>query len=192
MEIHTLIVGPLSTNCYLIWQEDRNDCVVIDPGDDASDIFQAAGTRTIAAILLTHGHFDHVGAVRQVVMEAGCPVYLCDLEKTLPPQFTAGPLYLTDSYGEGDTVEAAGLVFHVLHTPGHTPGAVCLQCENVLFTGDTLFKNSWGRTDLPGGSPKAMAQSLARLGTLEEDHLVYPGHGRATTLFAEKEENPFM
>ena len=110
----------------------------------------------------------------------------------MPQQMTAGPLYYTNLYKEGDFVDLAGLSFKVLHTPGHTPGSVCLQCENKLFSGDTLFWGSCGRTDLPGGSWATIRASLQRLRDLPGDFEVYPGHGDATRLDFERKMNPYM
>ena len=194
LNIRTLPLGAYQTNCYLVWGEDSPTCVVIDPGYEPDTILReakAAGKK-IAAILLTHGHFDHVGAVKDLVAEIGCPVYLCAEDCSMPPQMTAGPLYYTNTYGEGDFVELAGLSFKVLHTPGHTPGSVCLMCENAIFSGDTLFWGSCGRTDLPGGSWTTIRVSLKRLAGLSGDYDVYPGHGDSTTLSFERKMNPYM
>ena len=110
----------------------------------------------------------------------------------MPPQMTASPLYYTNTYAESDFMEAAGLTFKVLHTPGHTPGSVCLCCENVMFSGDTLFWGSCGRTDLPGGNWTTIRISLKRLADLPGDYDVYPGHGDATTLSFERKMNPYL
>ena len=194
LNIRTLPLGAYQTNCYLVWGEDSSTCVVIDPGYEPDAVLDEAKKlgKDIAAILLTHGHFDHVGAVRDLAAETGCPVYLNEADLSMPPQMTAGPLYYTNTYGEGDFVEKAGLSFKVLHTPGHTPGSVCLQCENALFSGDTLFWGSCGRTDLPGGSWSTIRVSLKRLATLSGDFDVYPGHGDTTTLSFERKYNPYM
>ena len=194
INIKHLALGAYQTNCYLVWDETSPTCVVIDPGyepDTVLDEAKALG-KEIAAILLTHGHFDHVGGVREIAAETGCRVYLCDADLAMPPQMTAGPLYYTDTYSEGSFVEEAGLSFKVLHTPGHTPGSVCLLCENTLFSGDTLFWGSCGRTDLPGGSWATIRVSLKRLADLSGDFDVYPGHGDATTLSFERKMNPYM
>ena len=194
LNIRTLPLGAYQTNCYLVWDEQSPSCVVIDPGYEANTVLaevKALG-KEIAAILLTHGHFDHVGAVRELAMDVGCPVYLHEADLSMPPQMTAGPLYYTNTYGEGDFVELAGLSFKVLHTPGHTPGSVCLQCENAIFSGDTLFWGSCGRTDLPGGSWATIRVSLKRLADLSGDYDVYPGHGDATKLSFERNFNPYM
>ena len=189
-----LALGAYQTNCYLVWGEDSPNCVVIDPGYEPDTVLSEAKKlgKEIAAILLTHGHFDHVGGVKELVAETDCPVYLCADDLSMPQQLTAGPLYYTNTYGEGDFVEAAGLSFKVLHTSGHTPGSVCLMCENVIFSGDTLFWGSCGRTDLPGGSWATIRVSLKRLADLKGDYEVYPGHGDATKLSFERNFNPYM
>ena len=194
INIRTLPLGAYQTNCYLVWGEDSPSCVVIDPGYEPDTILDAVEQlgKTISAILLTHGHFDHVGAVKDLVAETGCSVYLCPEDCSMPPQMTAGSLYYTNSYTEGDFVEASGLSFKVLHTPGHTPGSVCLMCENVIFSGDTLFWGSCGRTDLPGGDWATILASLRRLANLTGDYDVYPGHGNATTLAFERKMNPYL
>ena len=189
-----LALGAYQTNCYLVWEEASPTCVVIDPGYEPDTVLAEAKTlgKEIAAILLTHGHFDHVGGVREIAAETGCRVYLCDADLAMPPQMTAGPLYYTNTYGEGSFVEEAGLSFKVLHTPGHTPGSVCLLCEHVMFSGDTLFWGSCGRTDLPGGNWADMLQSLRRLKELPENTKVFSGHGPSTTMGEEKLWNPYM
>ena len=194
INIRTLPLGAYQTNCYLVWGENSPSCVVIDPGYQPEVVLAETKKlgKEIAAILLTHGHFDHVGAVKDLVAEIGCPVYLCAEDLSMPPQMTAGPLYYTHTYGEGDFVELANLSFKVLHTPGHTPGSVCLQCENAIFSGDTLFWGSCGRTDLPGGSWHTIRKSLLRLAALSGDFDVYPGHGDPTKLSFERNFNPYM
>ena len=192
MKIAMLTVGAYQTNCYLVWQEQRDDCVIIDPGYMPKEILETvcSQNKKVAAILLTHGHFDHVGGVKEIAKETGCPVFLHPEERNLPEGMTDGPLYSTDSYGENLTV--AGLTFTVLHTPGHTPGSVCLLCEDVIFSGDTLFAGSCGRTDFPGSDPKEMVLSLKKLAALPGEYDVFPGHAEATTLSYEREHNPYM
>ncbi len=192
MQIAAVTVGAYQTNCYIVWQEGRDDCVIVDPGYMPEKILEVVRQqgKKVAAILLTHGHFDHVGGVREIAKETGCKVYLRPEEKLLPEMMTDGQLYFTDSYT--NRLTEAGLDFTVLHTPGHTPGAVCLLCRNVLFSGDTLFAGSCGRTDFPGSDPKEMIGSLKKLAVLPGDYDVLPGHGAQTTLSYEREHNPYM
>ncbi len=192
MDISKLTLGLYQTNTYIV--SNGGHCVVIDPGYEPETIGEYANSRnlTVDAILLTHGHFDHVGAVKELVLKWECPVYLHEGELSMPPMMTAGQLYCTHFYDEGDIVEAAGISFHVLHTPGHTPGSVCLLTENAMFSGDTLFAGSCGRTDLPCGSSADMKKSLARLAGLSLDCTVYPGHGGSTSLAEERRYNPYL
>ena len=194
MHIKTMPLGAYQTNCYMVWEDTSSTCVVIDPGYEAETVLAEAKRlgKTIEAILLTHGHFDHVGAVKDIAAETDCKVYLCEEDLSMPPQLTAGTLYYTDLYGEGDILSLAGLSFKVLHTPGHTPGSVCLQCEDAIFSGDTLFWGSCGRTDLPGGSWATIQKSLKRLAAISGDFKVYPGHGDDTRLDFERKMNPYM
>ena len=193
LKLHTLALGNYQTNCYIVHEEDAKTCIIIDPGFQAEDILrELQGLElTLEAILLTHGHFDHVGAVKTLAAETDCRVYLHRDELTLPENFTAGPLFYTDLY-ENSTLSLAGLSFRVLHTPGHTPGSVCLTCEKHLFSGDTLFAGSCGRTDLPGGDWTSIRKSLLRLRELEGEFAVHPGHGESTTLALERQYNPYM
>ena len=192
MKITTIPLGLYQTNCYILAQGDR--CLVIDPGDEPQKVltFLEKQGLTLEAILLTHGHFDHVGAVKTLAAETDCRVYLCQEELALPGAMTAGPLFYTDFYKEGDRLTLAGLSFEVLHTPGHTPGSVCLRFDEHLFSGDTLFAGSCGRTDFPGSSPRDMVCSLSRLAKLEDHLRVYPGHGSSTTIGEEKRYNPYL
>ena len=193
MNIIAMPVGLYQTNCYMVYGE-GDKCVLIDPGYQATELLAqvARQGKKLEAILLTHGHFDHVGAVRDIAAETDCKVYICEKETVLPEGLTAGKLYYTNTYDEGDTVEAAGLKFQVLHTPGHTPGGVCLLCEDAIFSGDTLFASSIGRTDFPGGSYDTLKKSLQKLTALEGNFRVFPGHGEDTTLAFEKKTNPYM
>ena len=194
MHIHTLPLGAYQTNCYILTADDRTDCLVIDPGYEPERVLakvQSLGKR-LEAILLTHGHFDHVGGVRALAMDTDCRVYLHEGDLSMPPQLTAGPLYYTDTYGEGDLLNLAGMTLQVLHTPGHTPGSVCLLTGDAMFSGDTLFEGSCGRTDLPGGNTKTILASLSRLRELEGDYRVFPGHGPSTVLSEERRFNPYL
>ena len=192
LKIHTLALGNYQTNCYIVHEENAKTCVIIDPGYQAEDILrelQGLGL-TLDAILLTHGHFDYVGAVKALVAETDCRVYLHPDELSLPEMFTAGPLFYTDTYSTA--LSLAGLSFRIMHTPGHTPGSVCLLCEKHIFSGDTLFAGSCGRTDLPGGDWTAIRKSLLKLRDLVGEFAVHPGHGEATTLAMERQYNPYM
>ncbi len=194
MQIQTLPLGAYETNCYLVWEETENTCVCIDPGYTPEYVMQKAKSfeKTIAGIFLTHGHFDHVGGVQKIADSTGCPVYLCLEELSLPLSMTGAPLFYTAGYKEGDEISLAGLTFHILHTPGHSPGSVCLRCGDVLFTGDTLFAGSCGRTDFPGSHPGQMRSSLDRLCRQTGVNNIYPGHGESSTLDREKRYNPFL
>ena len=194
LKIHTLPLGDYQTNTYILLEEGGTDCVIVDAGYSPRTILEMLDHLglTARAILLTHGHFDHVGAVRSLAAELECPVYIHEAELALPPMITAGPLYYTHTYGEGDKLNLAGLELTVLHTPGHTPGSVCLLCEDTMFSGDTLFMDSCGRTDFPGGDDVLMYKSLKRLAELPGDYKVLPGHGPATKLAEERKYNPYL
>lgn len=194
VNIVVLPLGAYQTNCYIVWGDDSDACIVIDPGYEPETVLLEVKRlkKSISAILLTHGHFDHVGGVKALAEAAGCPVYLHENDLSLPISFTAGPLYYTNLYDEGDVLPLAGLDIRVLHTPGHTSGSVCLMAEDVLFSGDTLFRDACGRTDLPGGNPGELFKSLRRLAALAKDYRVLPGHGMETTLEDERSYNPYM
>ena len=193
MQIKTYPIGSLQTNCYMVWQEESDSCILIDPGYVPEQLLEEVrrNRKTLEAILLTHGHFDHVGGVRYLAAETGCKVYICAEEIKQPLSYSDG-LHYTDTYCDGDVLHLAGLDFKVIHTPGHTVGCVCLLCGDVLFSGDTLFAGTCGRTDLPGGDFKTIQQSLKRLAALEGDLKVLPGHGMASSLDLERRFNPYM
>ena len=194
MQVTRLPLGIYQTNCYIIYEENASSCCVLDPGGEAKKVLEFMSLRnlTLDAVLLTHGHFDHVGAVKDLHEATGCKVYLCTEDLSMPAKWTAGDLFYTDSYGEGDELDFAGLHIRVLHTPGHTPGSVCLMVDDSIFCGDTLFAGSCGRTDLPGGDGEVILASLRRLAELEEDYTLYPGHSASTNLAQEKQYNPFI
>ncbi len=194
VNIHTLTLGLYQTNCYIVHNEGQKECIVIDPGYEANTIMNRAALLglEIKAILLTHAHFDHVGAVRQIAADTDCQVYVQEQELTLPGALTDGPLYYTDLYPAEGTVRVAGLEIKVLHTPGHTPGSVCLLTGDAMFSGDTLFAGSMGRCDFPGSSIFDMRKSMKKLCNLPGDYRVFPGHAEATTLEFERKTNPYL
>ena len=194
MEISRLPLGPLMTNCYVVTDEEARSCAVIDPGGDGEQLAKALKNQglTLKYILLTHGHYDHVGGVRALHEATGAPVYLHEKDLELPEKMTDGPLFWTDHYKDGDTVTMDNIKFEVIETPGHTPGSVCLLAGDAMFSGDTLFQGSCGRMDFPGGSEEAMAESMKRIQKIEGDYNVYPGHGGETTLAVEKKYNPYL
>ena len=194
LNITRLPLGVYQVNCYIIREENSTSCCVLDPGGEAKKVLEFMENRglTLEAILLTHGHFDHVGAVAELHEATGCKVYLCPEDLIMPAKWTGGELCYTDTYGEGDELHFAGLDIRVMHTPGHTPGSVCLEVENSLFVGDTLFAGSCGRTDLPGGDLDTILASLRRLDALEADYDVYPGHSASTKLSRQKQYNTFI
>ncbi len=193
-KVYVMTLGAYQVNCYIVHEEASKTCCVIDPGYEPDLILEKLGDLglTLEAILLTHGHFDHVGAVRQLAADTDCQVYLCAEDLSLPAQLTAGQLYHTKTYADGDVLHLAGLTITVMQTPGHTPGCVCLLTGDTMFSGDTLFAGSCGRTDLPGGNWKTIQASLRRLAALETNYWILPGHGESTTLAEEKKYNPYM
>ena len=193
LNVETLVLGAYQTNTYIIREKDSKTCCLIDPGYQPDTILSILRNRELKldAILLTHGHFDHVGGVKKIAEETGCRVFLCAEDLQLPGMYTAGPLYFTDTYADGSLLNTAGLYIRVLHTPGHTPGSVCLLVDDAIFTGDTLFEGSCGRTDI-GGDWAQLRASLRKLCEIEGDFTLFPGHGGSTTLATEKKYNPYM
>lgn len=205
MEIRELVVGPLQVNCYLVACPHSSEAAVIDPGDDAKKIAATIEEEgwTLVKVINTHGHFDHIGGNRRLIEQFGAELLIHEADAPLLSQAEAhariyglqtepspAPSRLLKA---GDVVEVGELVFDVLHTPGHSPGGICLSASGHLFCGDTLFAGSVGRTDLPGGDFAQLADSIRRnLWGLPDETVVHPGHGPDTTIGRERTSNPFV
>lgn len=203
MRIDTLELGELGANCHIIDCGD-NTCAAVDIGSSPDELleFLTAHGLTLKAILLTHGHYDHIGGVEAVRSTTGAQVYiheadapmLTDAFLNLAAHITPVPFQQVGEYRtvtDGEKISIGSRTFTVLHTPGHTSGSVCYLTENVMFSGDTLFRSSIGRTDL-GGKAQEMHASLRKLRELEGEYIVCSGHGMKTTLDAERRTNPYM
>ncbi len=198
MKVITTVVGTLRTNCYLLIDEGSRLAAVIDPGDNAEALAALIAREevTLKYILLTHGHRDHTlaaPALHELFPDAAVYIHRLDANGSGIYHYPLeGVIDGLNYYDEGDTLPLGSLTISVLYTPGHTAGSVTLKVGDALFVGDTLFAGSCGRTDLPGGDPMEMLASLRRLGRLEGDYTVYPGHMDSTTLAREKQYNPFI
>ena len=205
MDVGCFTVGPLQENCWIVRREDSDRALVVDPGDEGDRLIAAIDGLTVDAILLTHTHFDHIGAVAPVAKATGAPVYcpkletfvLADINSFVPfPGFGPFESYDADETVEGgERLQLAGLDIEVLHTPGHSPGHVtyAIEDEGALFSGDVLFQGSVGRVDLPGGDWDTLLASIGMLvDRFDAEATVYPGHMGITTLGAEKATNPFL
>jgi len=201
-----LVLGALDTNCWLVSDDDGGPLVVIDPAADAARVLSAIGGRTVAAVVLTHGHFDHLGAVAAVLGSTGAPllVHEADAAVITSSEGNGGAQFGFDAVApaadrlltDGDVIEAGGVTLSVWATPGHTPGSVSLLATAAegpehLFSGDTLFAGSVGRTDFPGGDPRVLRASIALLASLPGTTVVHPGHGPDTTIGHESRTNYF-
>jgi len=209
MKIDYLILGDYETNCYVLRENDAaQDCLVIDPGLEAGDLLEFLDEQKLnpLAVLLTHGHIDHIAGLavlRSRFAEIKVYIHNLDAEMLTEPKINlsamTGSAFVTEpedaSLKERDIIDLAGVKLLVLHTPGHTPGGISLYSkqDGVVFVGDTLFADSIGRSDFPGGSMSQLLDSVReKLFTLPEETQVYPGHGPATTIAAEKAHNPFF
>jgi hydroxyacylglutathione hydrolase len=206
LDVEMLTVGAIAENCFLLRREGSDRVLVVDPGEEAERILAAAGEMgEVEAILLTHCHFDHIGAVAPVAAATGAPVYCPRLEVPLLADIMAfvpwpgfGPYESYDAdetVAGGETLALAGLELDVIFTPGHSPGHVTysVRGEDALFSGDVLFQGSVGRVDLPGGDGPTLMQSIGTLlDTHPDETVVHPGHMGITTLGAERASNPFL
>jgi len=197
MLIKTLPVGMLGTNCYIVTDEATLKCVIIDPGGDSNTVLEYIESNNLKpeVIFLTHGHFDHYMGLEAVMDATGVPAYISKKDAAGGSQ---GNMYKLDDGGrlkwfsEGDVFDIGDLKFTIMETPGHSPGSVTIKCESALFTGDTLFRDSCGRTDLSGGSMEELLKSLKRLSDLDGDYEVYPGHAESSTLNRERKFNYYV
>jgi len=204
MIIERLAVGPLEENTYIVADDTAKKAIVVDPGDEPDRVIDVIKKLdlTVESIVLTHAHFDHIGAVDDLKKETGARVLIHknDLESYGQAKdqaafwgYTMDDLPEPDGFvDDGDEIKAGVLTFKVLHTPGHSQGSVCLYGEGILVTGDTIFQGSVGRTDFPGGSIADLRKSFKRLVELPEETKVLPGHGPETTIGRERRENFFM
>lgn len=205
MIVDKLELGPFATNCYIVGSESGRAGMIIDPADKAKQILKKVEDMglDIKLIALTHGHIDHIGALKEIKEATGAEVAIHSddarsLGRKQPLAIIFGLFYSTPPspdrlLKDGDSIDVGDLYFVVLHTPGHTPGGICLLGQGAVFSGDTLFNYSVGRTDLPGGSYSKLMNSIqTRLMTLPDNTVVYPGHGGETTIGAERNGNPYL
>lgn len=201
-QIKSITLGELGNNCYLITDQASSLSALVDCTDDSKEMRDFIGSAKLEYILLTHGHFDHIGGVAAISRDYGAKVVISAQDASM---LSSGKASLSAFFGikqdkitpdltvsEGSSLMLGETQIKVLATPGHTKGGVCYLLKDCIFTGDTLFFCSCGRTDFPGGSSKEIMQSLKRLATLEDSLKVYPGHDRTSTIAFEKANNPFM
>ncbi len=203
MIIKRLVVGPLESNCFIIADENTKEVLVIDPGDEPDRILDliSKSSFNVKYIVCTHAHFDHVGAVSDLKKETGAKIIIhrdeLEIYKSTKDMaafwgYTLDSLPEPDIFvSEGDKLEVGDLRFEILHTPGHSPGGICLYGEGILITGDTLFAGSVGRTDFYGGDTEKLKRSFKRLMSLSDEVKVLPGHGSESTIGQERADNFF-
>lgn len=205
MILERIPVGHLQANCYIMGDKDTKQVVVIDPGDQGEIIYQIIirNGYEVQSIIVTHGHMDHIGAVKYIKEKTGAPVVIHEADSSA---LTDSVKNLSALMGlecvqvpadielkNGDHIKVGKYELQVIHTPGHSPGGICILTEDILFSGDTLFQQSVGRTDLPGGNPEQLIHIIRdKLFILPDDTKVYPGHGPSTTIAEEKQTNPYL
>ncbi len=197
MTVYGMTLGMIEANCYIVADEDTKLCAVIDPGDESNCVmdYLERNKLTCRYILLTHGHFDHTMAANAVAEQTGATVCMSKLDANPDisgPQYRFTPPAGTIWLNDGDELTVGGLTFRVMATPGHSPGSLSFVCQDCIFTGDTLFRDSCGRTDLPGGDMKQLLRSLKRICDLPGNMEVYPGHMDATSLDRERRFNYYV
>lgn len=197
MEIKTFVLGPISTNTYLLTE--GNDALLIDPASKPEKLIDILGDLNLKGILLTHGHFDHIKAVDGLYEKYKCPVYLHQDDEILARDKYSGSMFGLVSYITCETIKLSEgkqnigpFNFEVIFTPGHTEGSVIYVFEDAIFTGDTLFKGSAGRTDLKGGDERKLRESLRIFKNLNKDYKIYPGHEESTTILDELANNYYL
>lgn len=191
MELIRHPAGVYSANCYIVSDSDSSEGFIIDPGGDAEELLEIIKNNNLSIkfIILTHGHFDHTGAVNSIKKTLGIPVYTNQSDSYLLSEGITIDSHIKD----GDTKAFGNESLVIIETPGHTPGSITIKVDDCIFTGDTLFAGSVGRTDLPGGSHSTLIKSIKEKLTVLPDHTkVYPGHGPSSTIGREKMQNPFL
>lgn len=203
MKLHRFILGDLAVNSYLFWEEESKEAICIDPGGPLTEILSQLNEERLKLvnIILTHGHADHILGVAELKAKTGAPVsiHAGDAAMLANPVINLSHLFGWNIVikpdrllAEGDTICVGTSLVSVLHTPGHTPGGICLLTQGIAFTGDTLFAGSIGRTDLPGGDQETLLYSVSKLLSLADDTRVFPGHGPESTIGRERDTNPFL
>lgn len=204
--IHKILaVGPLQCNCHILADEASKEAVIVDPGDDGDEILRRVKGYTVRALLHTHCHFDHMTGTRKVAEATGADILIHKADKEYydslagqyrmfgMPRPVDDPLPVKRFLKDGEKIDFGKHALKVIHTPGHTQGSCCFHTEGIVLSGDTLFRQSIGRTDLPGGNAQEELESIRkRLFTLDPETVVFPGHGPETRIADERAENPFL
>lgn len=205
MFLKRLVVGVYAANCYILADEKTKNAAIIDPGGDYEEILRVIERESLRPqyIILTHGHLDHIGAVKEVKEKTNAMILIHELDQDMLTDDKKNLSFFVSAkikkvfpdklLKDGDKLDLGGLALEIIHTPGHTKGSICIKAGDIIFSGDTLFNGSIGRTDLPGGSYEEIIKSIKEKILIYKDEiLVYPGHGSATTLGNERVNNPFL